>query len=296
MNDHSVAQIAPSGSFTGDRQFTVPCNDPLLTAAESNTLLRRASGQRQSPRRPSTSASATSKARPGPRTISEHTDYRFVFGAKGDLGSAWSYFDISAAIRPHDLLAGTTSKAATWSYTHEQNALNVVPGPGGVPTCLSVINGTDKNCVPWNLWTPGGVTPAALSYLTAEGAFGGYVTDQVVTGAITGDLGQYGMKSPWATDGAGISAGAEYQRDFLANSHVDAHRFQSGDLAGRGGKICWKPPARRPPKSIFGEIRVPIVPGHAVLQGADLRRRLPVRRTTLTAAATAPTRWAATGR
>jgi outer membrane receptor protein involved in Fe transport len=250
MNDTSVAQIAPSGSFTGDRQFTVPCNDPLLTSAEVNTLCGAQAGNANAQ---ATFNLGKRNVEGSPRSSSlEHTDYRFVIGAKGDLGSGWTY-DVSAQY-------GRTSfsdiEGGYLSYTKEQNALDVVPGPGGVPTCASVINGTDKSCVPWNLWTPGGVTPAALKYLTAEGAFGGYVTDQVVTGAVTGDLGQYGAKSPWASDGVGISVGAEYQRDFLS-TNVDA-ALQSGDLAGRGGTLL-ETEGSQTAKSIFGELRVPIV-------------------------------------
>jgi len=259
MNDHSVAQIAPSGSFVGDRSFTVPCNDPLLTVAEANTLCPGNVGN----------AGASAIFNLGKRNVEgsprssdlEHTDYRFVIGAKGDLGSGWSY-DISAQ---YGRVIFNDIEGGYLAYSKEQNALNVLPNPAvggvkgvpaGTPVCASAINGTDTSCVPWNIWTPGQVTPAALSYLTEEGAFGGYVTQQVVTGDITGDLGQYGAKSPWASDGVGISVGAEYGRDFLS-THVDAP-LQSGDLAGRGGKLL-ETTGSQTAKSIFGEMRVPIV-------------------------------------
>jgi outer membrane receptor protein involved in Fe transport len=250
MNDHSVAQIAPSGSFVGDRVFTLPCNDPLLTSAEANTLCGAQAGN----------ANAQAQFTLGKRNVEgsprssdlEHTDYRFVIGAKGDIGSGWTY-DISAQ---YGRAVFSDIEGGYLAYSKEANALNVVPGPGGVPTCESVINGSDTNCVPWNIWTPGGVTKEALAYLTAEGAFGGYVTNQVVTGNITGNLGQYGMKSPWASDGVGISVGAEYGRDFLT-THADA-AIQSGDLAGRGGKLP-ETTGSQTAKSIFGETRIPII-------------------------------------
>jgi outer membrane receptor protein involved in Fe transport len=259
MDDHSVAQIAPSGSFTGDRQFTVPCNDPLLTAAEANTLCGASAG----------AANAVATFNLGKRNVEgvprssdlDHTDYRFVVGAKGDLGSGWSY-DVSAQ---YGRTIFNDIEGGYLQYSKEQNALNVLPNPAvngvsgvavGGPVCASALNGTDTSCVPWNIWTPGGVTPAALNYLTGTGIFGGSTTQQVVTGAVTGDLGQYGAKSPWASDGVGISVGAEYTRDFL-ESHVDAV-LQAGDLAGRGGKLL-PTVGSQSSKGIFGEIRVPII-------------------------------------
>ena len=110
--------------------------------------------------------------------------------------------------------------------------------------------------MPWNIWTPGGVTPAALQYLTGAAEQGGSVDQQVVTGDITGDLGQYGLKSPMASDGIGLSLGGEYTRTFL-ETDFDA-TVQSGDLAGAGGKSL---PTRgsQSSKSVFGEIRIPLI-------------------------------------
>jgi len=44
MDDHSVAQIGPSGSFYGGENFNIPCNDPLLNASQANTLCGAAAG------------------------------------------------------------------------------------------------------------------------------------------------------------------------------------------------------------------------------------------------------------
>ena len=41
-------------------------------------------------------------------------------------------------------------------------------------------------------------------------------TDEAVVSANgTGELGRYGVKSPWATSGVGVAVGAEYRREGL---------------------------------------------------------------------------------
>ena len=259
MDDHSVAQVAPSGSFVGDRIFTVPCNDPLLTSAESATLCGADAGVAGAD---ATTALGKRNVEGGDRTSDlEHFESRFVIGAKGDIGQGWSY-DVSAQYGRtvlRDLEGGYLF------YSHEVNALNVIPNPAvggvkgvaaGTPVCASAVSGTDTACVPWNIWTPNGVTPAALSYLTGAAEDGGSTDQQVVTGNITGDLGQYGVKSPYASDGVGISLGADYTRNYLQTDFDAA--VQSGDLAGFGGSA--KPTVgSQASKSVFGEIRLPLV-------------------------------------
>ena len=48
------------------------------------------------------------------------------------------------------------------SLTQTLKALDVVD-VGGVPTCRSVRDGTDPNCIPLNIFQIGGVTPAQVA-------------------------------------------------------------------------------------------------------------------------------------
>jgi len=248
LDDHTVAQIAPSGSFFGQNTYTIPCNDPLLSAADINTLCG-----------PSPTAGQTALAAIGRRNVEgggrtsdlEHLDYRIVFGSKGDIGQGWTY-DLSAQYGKSVL---TDIEGGYLLNSHLINALNVVPGPNG-PVCASVLAGTDTACVPYNIWTPGGVTPAALNYLTGIAINSGFTQEQVVTGSVAGDLGQYGIKSPFSSQGVGISIGAEYRREYLQTSY-DA-TIQSGDLAGAGG-ATHNTHGAQTDKDIFGELRVPLV-------------------------------------
>jgi len=245
MDDHSVAQIGPSGSFYGGENFNIPCNDPLLNASQANTLCGAAAG-----------TDAVSSALLGRRNIEgggrtsdiEHMDYRMVIGSKGDLGSGWSY-DLSGQ---YGKSVSTAISGGYFLNSHLINALDVIPDPvTGAPVCAS-----GGACVPYNIWTPGGVTQAALNYLNGTAISTGYTTEQVITGTVAGDLGQYGAKSPWATEGVGISLGAEYRREYL-QTRFDS-TIQSGDLAGSGGPIL-DTTGSQSDKDVFGEVRVPLI-------------------------------------
>ncbi|MGH7010793.1 MAG: TonB-dependent receptor domain-containing protein, partial [Caulobacteraceae bacterium] len=114
----------------------------------------------------------------------------------------------------------------------------------------------DPACVPWNIWVPGGVTSAATNYIGAPGFQEAQLTEQVVSGAITGDLGPSGAKSPWATDGLGFAIGGEYRRE-TENFQNDVE-FLTGDLAGQGGSRQ-NVTGEYDVKEFFGEARIPIV-------------------------------------
>ncbi len=260
MDDQTVAQIAPSGSFYGDNNYTIPCDDPLLSAAQANTLCGALAG-----------TPVDSSALIGRRNVEgtgrvsdiEHEDYRLVLGSKGDLGSGWNY-DFSGQYGKSML---TDVEEGYFLNSKLLNALDVVPvlngvrvplgTPGAVATCVSALaGGPDGQCVPYNLWSAGGVTPAQTAYLSGTGINTGYTTEQVVTGSVAGDLGQYGFKSPYAAEGVGISLGAEYRREYLQTSFDAA--IQGGDLAGSGGSIP-DTNGSQTDKDIFGELRVPLL-------------------------------------
>jgi outer membrane receptor protein involved in Fe transport len=167
----------------------------------------------------------------GPRISTyDHFNYRGVVGLQGDvLDDVWHY-DIYGSYY-YTFLNQVNSNYL--SYSRIGKALDVVPGPGGVPTCASVLDGSDTHCVPWDIFKDGGVTPAALKYLGIIGTEGGSVREYIVEGDATGDLGKYGLKSPWANDGVGVSFGFDWRRDNL--DFVPDGVVGSGDLAGGAG-------------------------------------------------------------
>ena len=232
-DDRTIAQIAPSGAFFGN-PYTVNCANPYLSAAQlaawcggsvvGNTL----------------SGGPGNGLYIGRRNIEggarqddiEHTDFREVLGVKGKIDDAWSY-DASFQYGIVNLSDTYYNDVSTTKINY---ALDVVPGPNGpqcAVTAAGVSQGLGVGCVPWNIFTPGGVTPAAAAYIGAPGLNRGKITQTIVNGSLTGDLGAYGVQSPFASSGLRINLGVEY-RDEKSFSIPD-EEFQTNDLAGQGG-------------------------------------------------------------
>jgi iron complex outermembrane receptor protein len=188
----------------------------------------------------------------------QHTNFRVVAGMRGDLSSVWSY-DAYYQF-------GQTNYADTYlndfSVTRLTRAIDIIqdPRPGlpttGQPICRSAVDGTDPNCVPWDIFAVGQVNPAALAYLQTPGFQRGNTKQSVVSGSITGQLGEYGVKLPWANDGVGIALGVEYRKDSLELETDVA--FQTGDLAGQGAPTLPSSGAFDV-REAFVEARIPLV-------------------------------------
>jgi iron complex outermembrane recepter protein len=251
MDNSTVAQIAPSGAFGS-----------VLQVSRTNPLLQQDGAQWFNELFPAGYAGATRGVIVQRRNVEGGgrqddlglTSYRGVVGIKGSLfDDNWNY-DVYGQY-------GTVLFAETYKNDFSLNrisrALDVVTDTTtGQPVCRSVVNGTDPNCVPWNIWSLGGVSQESLDYLQTPGFQRGDTTQTVVNASLSSDLGNYGVKLPTAKDGVGIAFGAEYRQEGL-DFNVDT-AFQTGDLAGQGGPTL--------PVSgdynvidLFVEARVPLV-------------------------------------
>lgn len=225
MDDHTRAQIAPSGAFYGT-DFFINCNNPLMSSAQQTSLCGANAG---TPTIQSVYIGRRNVEGGGRVDDLRHTDYRIVAGMKGDIDDVWSYDVYGQYWRA--ILAERYEN--DFSRKKINNALNVVIDPSsGQPVCAAYLSGADRNCVPWNIWTPGGVTQAAVSYLQTPGFRSGQTTQYVASAVMSGDLGKYGLKSPLADDGAQIAIGAEYRKEQVELTNDTS--FLTGDLAGQG--------------------------------------------------------------
>ncbi len=256
FNDYeSVAQIAPSGNFfdTG----SINCDNPFLPV---NSLAAIGCG-------PAEIAAGTDvpfyigrrNVEGGGRQQSfANSSFRAVAGVRGAINDGWGY-DASAQY------SNVSVNTATLNYfvvNRLRNALDVV-NVAGVPTCQSVINGSDPNCVPWNPFQPGGVTADQLDYLQASGLQIGRINQEIYNVAINGDLGVYGIKSPLASDGVQVVFGTEWRRDTLKND-VDSLQT-AGSLAGSGGPTIGISGGTQV-EELFFEGRVPIAQDRAGME------------------------------
>lgn len=82
----------------------------------------------------------------------------------------------------------------------------------GVPTCLSVIDGTNPDCVPVDAFSRDGLSAAALNYLWGRGDSRQRNELEMLNGVVSGTLENYGLKSPFADAGIGFSIVAEQRR------------------------------------------------------------------------------------
>jgi outer membrane receptor protein involved in Fe transport len=248
----SVAQIAPSGAFLGGGPsgggFDIACNNPLVSAAQ-RTLIGCSTAD--------IASGATKNVLIGRRNVEgggrqddlAYSAYRAVVGLRGPIFEGWNY-DVYGQFSRNNL---NRTYLNDFSIVRTTRALDVVPGPGGAPTCRSVIDGTDPSCVPYNIWSRGGVTEAALDYLQTPGVQVGFTQQQIVSGAINGDLG---FAFPTSEDTVKTAFGIEYRRDELQSRPDTA--FSSGDLFGQGGATPGLEGATDA-FDIFAEVQVPLV-------------------------------------
>jgi outer membrane receptor protein involved in Fe transport len=257
----SVAQIAPSGNFFNTD--TINCGNPLLSAQQRTTI-------------GCTAAQVAADARVplfiGRRNVEgggrqddlRYQSYRALIGLRGDLGGGFDY-DIAAS---HARVQLSRVYRNEFSTVRLARALDVVNGPNGQPTCRSVIDGTDPNCVPYNIFTLGGVTQEALNYVQIPLLLNGSTEQNVVTAAITGDLGErFGVMSPFATRGVQFAAGVEYRRDALVNQPDVA--FQTGEGAGQGGPTTGLQGSTAV-YDTFAEVEIPLVEDRRFVQELSL--------------------------
>jgi outer membrane receptor protein involved in Fe transport len=262
-DDHTVAQIAPSGLFQGSGplggNYSFNCNNPLAQGGAMSAAQLFCTDQGLAATDDAQLLIGRRFVENGPRQDDlRHTAYRFVLGARGDINDTWSY----------DVYGQYGSTIYNERYLNDasairvQNALHVVtdtrPGSptNGQPVCMSVILGTDLACAPLDIFHTGAVSRAAADYIRANGSKQGETNEQIVSGTITGDLGNYGVRMPWAKDGVGIAVGAEYRREFIQNN--SSSEFESGDLTGQGGPTP-SITGSFDVKELFGEARIPVI-------------------------------------
>jgi outer membrane receptor protein involved in Fe transport len=247
-DDHTVAQIAPSGLFGFDASGSnaIHFENPFLSSAWKSALGLSAPGQ---------TAEALIYRRNveggGRQDDIRHTSYRGVVGLKGELGK-WNY-DVFAQM-------GKVLYAETYfndfSNVRIGRALDVVNDASNNPVCRTKLDGSDPNCVPYNIWALGKVSPEALKYLQTPGFKKGSTSQSVQGINLSTDLGEYGLKLPTASSGVGVAFGAEHRTEKLDLS-VDT-AYETGDLAGQGGPTHGVSGGFSV-KDYYAEARVPLV-------------------------------------
>jgi iron complex outermembrane receptor protein len=238
MDDRTDAVVAPSGLFVGSNTQTadgnelINCSNPLLSAQQRNLICTPAqiAGDTANPGSKGNSADVEIGRRNieggGRQSIYEHNNFRVVVGAQGDIIEPWSYDMYGSYYYVTTFQANNNYL----SYGAVDNALQVTTNAQGQPVCIS-----GGQCVPWNIFKTGGVNAAQLAYLETPGTAYGNNTEQIAHIDITGQLGKYGIQSPFANDGLGINFGGEHRKDTVTFSPDGAEL--SGELSGFSGAL-----------------------------------------------------------
>ncbi len=261
MDDRSLAQIAPSGTFFNNNFLN--CDNPLMSDQQTTAI-------GCPDRNPGTTVPiyvGRRNVEGGPRFDDlQHQSSRMLVGFRGDISENWR-FD---AFVNYARLNYTEVYNNDLSITNIIRALNVVADPvTGEPVCQSVVDGSDPACVPYNVFQPGGSTAAARSYIDLPLFSKGDLDMGQFVGYVEGDLG---IAVPTAGDNISVVIGGEYRDDALVFD-LDQN-YNNGNAAGQGGATA-DVAGSVSVTEFFTEARIPLVqdkPGIEDLS-LDLRYR-----------------------
>lgn len=218
MQDHTYSQIAPSAIWLGTT-FDINCDNPLMSDAQKTTICG------------STTSTDTAQSLIGYRMANSglprrddliHKDARLNIGFKGDLTDNISYdvsYIQSAMFYNETFLNDINQEKAAKAL--------LVKTVGGVATCESVIDGTDPDCVPVDIFSTAGPSAESLAYLSDPSETRDTQRLNVLSANINADLTKYGIKSPWADDGLAVAFGADRR--------IETLNFVASELALQNG-------------------------------------------------------------
>ena len=252
MDNRTVSQIAPSGAFFVTD--TIPCGNPLLSDQQFDALC----GQYGLTEEDSQVAYIGRRnVEGGPRQQDlRHTSFRGVFGLRGDINETWRY----------DFYGQYAEVSMENTYLNDlgtskiKNALDAVEDENGNAVCRSALNGTDTNCVPWNIFDSDGVTREQTEYLSLPLFARGTTTQKVFSGYLAASLGDYGIQLPSADTGIEIAFGSEYRKEELDFNPDEG--FRNGEGAGQGG-ATGPVSGGYDVTEFFAEVSIPLIDGAA---------------------------------
>ena len=287
MKDHSLWQLGPAGDFTNTE--TINCDNPLLSAQQRKVICREGNFVGETPIRDVDGNIVGFTGTPTPfvdpvtgqtynnawllialRNVAgapiqddlKHRSVRFLGGLKGGLGRGVTY-DASYL---YGRVSLDREYRNNYSITRMRRALDVVAEPlGGQPICRSALIAqvlgptapdADADCVPWDVFATGQVTPQSTAYLTIPPSMDGSFKEQVANANATIELDRWEIGSPWSDEASAVNVGAEYRKDSIAFDPGEFRRI--GDIAGFGEEVFFIHGSIET-KEIFGEARIPLV-------------------------------------
>ncbi|MGN6517356.1 MAG: TonB-dependent receptor domain-containing protein [Rhizomicrobium sp.] len=176
----------------------------------------------------------------------DHAMYQMVIGAKGDLGGGWSY-DVSAQ---YGKTLNSQHLTGDAKFNNFQQGL-LVGGTAAKPVCLDPSGG----CAPINIFQQNAISPAAVAFFTLPMDELTNTQQWDVQGSLVGDLGQWGIVSPWAKSPVAFDVGGEYRQQY-SDLAPDDNLGTGNDLGfGQTAPVH----GGYNVKEVFTEMRIPLI-------------------------------------
>ncbi len=196
MDDHSVSQVAPSAIWSG-RIFDLNCDNPLMSDDQKTKMCGSTTSTAVIPAFVSFRAASYGKGR---QNDMRHTDYRFTSALHWDINDAWS----ADASVMYAKTIGAFNYQNDINQDKAANALQAVSVGGQI-----VCKGGQDGCVPLDVFSSKGPSAAAYNYVFSPTFTRNEQDIKVINAYVSGDLGTYGIKSPWADNGVAVVLGYE---------------------------------------------------------------------------------------
>ncbi|MCY3884543.1 MAG: TonB-dependent receptor [Gammaproteobacteria bacterium] len=290
MDDRSVSQIAPSGAFfvtsslscsnpfLSDQQYSLLTQDRLSTEQQTE-LQERLDGMASDAQRNAYLDGAFCQNRVddfinvyigrrniegGPRRQDlRHTNFRVVAGIQGDINDIWRY----DTYVQRSVVSMENTYQNDLGTTKIRRALDAVTDANGNTVCRSVIDGTDTNCVPWNIFDSDGVDQTMIDYLVLPLFARGTTEQEVFMAYVAGNLLEYDWVLPSSDRGVDVVIGFETRSEGMTFDPDEGYR--NGEGAGQGGAT--NPVAGEyDVTEFFLESVIPITEGRDLIEELDL--------------------------
>jgi outer membrane receptor protein involved in Fe transport len=273
MDDRSVAQIAPGNNNGGITVNStgisgINCDNPFLSAQQAAFLCTAsglplgsvydAQGNYVAPQGIASGVLLARRNVEGGnrRDDIRHTTYRIVGGVKGELFGPFRYdlYGQYANVGYRSRFTGDANRPRT------ANAFFAVrdqrPGSSTFGNIVCRINADanpdndDARCAPIDYFGPQ-ASQEAVDYIAEFKSITGDTSLTNIVLSIDGDLGEYGIRSPWAETGIGIAFGAEYRKNTVDYQPDETYQNAPSPEIPISGKTV--------AKEAFVEVNVPIV-------------------------------------
>jgi outer membrane receptor protein involved in Fe transport len=195
--------------------------------------------------------------------------YRVVAGLRGNVTDSFQYeisgtyadvslnqfFDGVNHVRTADALFAVMDQRLA------EDGTPLDPGTFGQPACAINVDDSPVNdnpdCAPLDYWSNAGPSQAAVDFIHSRGFSFGNTSLTDMLGTISGDLGDYGLVSPFAVNGIGVAIGAEARKNTLdMEFDLETQEQLLGTPVAGSTSVS----------EYFGEVNIPLVEDRQLLE------------------------------